>query len=264
MSGEAVLQGRRLLVVGASSGIGAAVAKAGAAAGADVAVSARRADRLDALVAEMGRGHAFAGDASDRDDARRVVADAAAAMGGLDLVVYAAGYGVLQRLVDCDPGTWASVYAVNVIGANLIAGAAVEHLGRDGIVAFVSSRTVEDANAYFSAYGASKAALDHCIRTWRVEHPDRRFVRVTMGNCAPTEFPNHMGLDLLATALEAWGRQGIPSGMMDVDDVAEALIRSLAVGLAHPEIELPELKLDARRDTGIPFSDLDPTAPTSP
>lgn len=246
MSDNRQLAKKRVLVVGASSGIGAASAKAAAKIGAEVAVSARRADSLEAVVAEMGGGHAFAEDATDPDAARRVVDGAAAAMGGLDLVIYAAGYGVLQPLIECEPETWASIYAVNVIGANLIAGAAIPHLSRDGVVAFLSSRVVEDASAFFSSYSASKAALDQCIRSWRVEHPERRFVRVVMGNCQPTEFANHMNIDLIGDALAFWEKQGIPGGLMHVDDVGRALVSSLAVALSHPDIDLPELKLDAR------------------
>lgn len=242
------LADRKVLVVGASSGIGAATAKAAHNAGAQVAVSARRRDRLESVVAEMGGGHLVAADATDPGEVRQMVVDAATALGGLDLVVYAAGFGVLQPLAETDPQTWQSVYAVNVIGANLVAGAAIDHLGTDGIMAFVSSRTVGDANGLFASYAASKAALDHCIRTWRVEHPDKRFLRVVMGNCQPTEFANHMGLDLLGDALELWVEQAIPGGMMHVDDVGQTLVSSLAVALDHPEIDIPELAMDARRE----------------
>lgn len=210
------------------------------------------------LVATMGDGHAIPGDATKPEDARRVVDAATAAMGGLDLVVYAAGYGVLQPLAACDPETWQSVYAVNVLGANLIAGAAIRHLGREGIMAFISSRTVDDKNTYFGSYGASKAALEHCIHTWRLEHPERRFVRVMMGNCAPTEFANHMGAELFETALTSWQRHGVPGGVMQSDDVGRAMIESFAVGLAHPDIDMSELRLDARRDQGIELADLEP------
>ena len=244
MSG--VLDGRRVLVVGASSGIGAAVARAVAARGGSVTVSARRRERLDALVAELGSGQAVSGDTTLDDDARRVATEAAAAMGGLDLMVYAAGYGVLQPLSETDPDTWTGVFRVNVVGANLAAAAALEHMDRDGLIAFVSSRTVEDANALFGSYSATKAALDQCIRGWRAEHPDRRFMRVVMGNTAPTEFSDHMNVDLLGEALEAWERQAVPGGMMHVDDVGAALAESFAVALDHPDIDFPELKLDAR------------------
>ncbi|MCY3645200.1 MAG: SDR family NAD(P)-dependent oxidoreductase [Acidimicrobiaceae bacterium] len=244
MSGE--MAGRRVLVVGASSGIGAALARAVVARGGSVTVSARRRDRLETLVDEMGAGHAAPGDATVAADARRVAVEAAEAMGGLDLMVYVAGYGVLQPLSGSEPDTWSDVYRVNVIGANLAAGAALEHMERGGLIAFVSSRTVEDANALFSSYSASKAALDQCIRVWRVEHPDRRFMRVVMGNTMPTEFGDHMNLDLLGEAMEAWERQAVPGGLMHVDDVGAALAEALAVALDHPDIDFPELQLDAR------------------
>lgn len=240
------LAGRKVLVVGASSGIGAAVAKAVVSAGGEVAVTARREDALNDLVAEMGAGHAFAGDATIRDDAQRVAAEAAEAMGGLDLVIYVAGYGVLQRLRDTDPDTWVDVFKVNVVGANLAAAAALDHLSPEGVVAFVSSRTVEDANGIFASYSSTKAALDQCIRTWRVEHPEFRFVRVVMGNAQPTEFANQMGMDLMGDALTQWEKQKIPGGMMHVDDVAKAMVSALAVSLNHPEIDASELKFDAR------------------
>jgi NAD(P)-dependent dehydrogenase (short-subunit alcohol dehydrogenase family) len=247
---EQTLSGRRVLVIGASSGIGAATAKAAVAAGAEVAVSARREEALHELVTEMGAGHVFVGDAAVPADAQRVATDAAAAMGGLDLMIYVAGYGPLQKIADCDPDLWADAYRVNVCGANLAAGAALPHMDRNGICAFVSSRTVEDANPFFGAYSASKAALDQCIRVWRLEHPDRRFVRIVMGNTGPTDFANNMGdMALLGEALEEWGRQAIPGGMMDVDDVGASMVESLAVALAHPEIDASELKLDARPPT---------------
>ena len=244
---EQVMNGRRALVVGASSGIGAALAKAVVAAGGEVTVSARREDALAALVEGMGAGHVAAGDAVVRTDAARVAATAAKAMGGLDLLVYVAGYGPLQKLVDCDPDLWADAYRVNVLGANLSAGAALRHMDSNGLCAFVSSRTVEDANPFFGAYSASKAALDQCIRVWRLEHPDRRFVRIVMGNCGPTEFATHMGdTELLGEALGKWGDLAIPGGMMDVDDVGAGLVESLAVALDHPDIDVSEIKFDAR------------------
>ena len=240
------MDGRRVLVVGASSGIGAAVARAVAARGGQVTVSARRRERLEALVAELGAGHVAQGDTTVAADARRVAAAASEAMGGLDLMVYAAGYGVLQPLDATEPDTWAGVFGVNVVGANLAASAALDHMDRGGLIAFVSSRTVEDANALFASYSATKAALDQCIRVWRAEHPDRRFMRIVMGNTAPTEFSDHMNVDLLGEALEAWERQAVPGGMMHVDDVGAAVAEACAVALDHPDIDFPELQLDAR------------------
>jgi NAD(P)-dependent dehydrogenase (short-subunit alcohol dehydrogenase family) len=243
-----MMAGRRVLIAGASSGIGAAFAKRVVAAGADVTVSARRQGRLVALTHEMGSGHAVVGDATIPDDARRIAAAANESMGGIDLMVYAAGYGVLQRIEETDPDVWIDLFRVNVIGANLLTAAALRYMDRNGVCAFLSTRTVDDANALFAPYTATKAALDQCIRAWRVEHPDRRFVRVVVGNCQPTEFADRMGAGLLVEALDAWGRQCIPGGLMQVDDVGQALTRVLAMSLDHPEIDASELKLDARAE----------------
>jgi NAD(P)-dependent dehydrogenase (short-subunit alcohol dehydrogenase family) len=241
------LAGRRVLVVGGSSGIGAAFARAAAASGARVAVSARRADALAAVVEAMGAGLAVPGDVTVPDDARAVVDTAAEALGGLDLVLYAAGAGVLGRLGDIDPEVWVDLFRLNVVGATLVTRAALAHLGDDGVVAYLSSRTVEDVNAMFASYHVTKAALDQSIRGWRVEHPDRRFVRVVMGNTQPTGFADRMGADLVHAAIEAWAAQALPGGLMHTDDVGRALAEALTVVLEHPDIDSTELKLDARR-----------------
>ena len=238
---------RNVLGVGASSGIGAAFARAADAAGAKVTVAARRSAMLDELVAGMRNGHAVAGDAAVPADAVRIADTAAEKMGGIDLLLYAAGYGVLQRIEHTDPDVWLDVYRVNVVGANLTVAAVLRHMENDGVCALLSSRTVDDANALFASYSASKAALDQCVRTWRIEHPERRFVRVVMGNCQPTEFANNMGgVDLITDAILAWGKQAIPGGMMHVDTVGRALVDALRVALDHPEIDSSEIKSDAR------------------
>ncbi len=141
----------------------------------------------------MGAGDAVVGDASDVADARRIADFAAERMGGIDLLLYAAGYGVLQPIEQTDPDVWGDIDRVNVVGANLIAAAALRHMHIDSICAFLSSRTVEDTNALFAPYAASKAALDHCVRTWRIEHPERRFVRVVAATATGSRSTNPLG-----------------------------------------------------------------------
>ena len=111
------LTGRRVLIVGASAGIGAALGQATIQAGASVTISARRQDKLDSLVADWGAGNAIAADATAPGAVRAMVAAAAHQMGGLDLVVYVAGIGFLQPLAETDPDAWVDVFRVNVVGA---------------------------------------------------------------------------------------------------------------------------------------------------
>lgn len=85
--------------------------------------------------------------------------------------------------------------------------------------------------------------------TWRVEHPDRRFIRVVMGNAQPTEFADHIDTDgrMIGRALDRWFAQGINvSHMVETMQAGRALVDSFAAVLDHPSVDSSELKLDAR------------------
>lgn len=240
------LRDRAVLVVGASSGIGAAFARAAADDGAALVVAARRLDRLEALCDTAGGGTAMAVDVADPDSVAELCERAASILDGFDLVLYAAGVGALNPLSSTDPDVWRRVFDVNVMGANLLCAAALPHLRPDAVVAFLSSRVTEDASWGFTPYAASKAALDQSIRAWRVEHPDRRFTRVVMGNTFPTEFGDHLGREMLQTAMAHWERQAIPGGMMPVDDVGRVLADMLGAALDHPHVDAKDIRFDAR------------------
>ncbi len=106
--GRRRLAGMRAIVTGASSGVGAAVARALAARGARVLATARREARLAALAAEGPTAAPViweAGDLTDPAFRRRLVESAAARLGGLDVVVAAAGCGAIGPFRDADPAT---------------------------------------------------------------------------------------------------------------------------------------------------------------
>ena len=112
------------IVTGASSGIGAAAARLFAQAGAAVVVSARRQDRLEALVetirGEGGQAVAVAGDVCDPDLADRLVATATQAFGGLDIALNNAGaVGVNAPVSDLTLDQWRETVDVNLTGAFL-------------------------------------------------------------------------------------------------------------------------------------------------
>src|ERR1700749_4476938 len=95
------LEGARVLVVGASSGIGREVAVQLGVAGARVVVAARRADRLSEVIAAVGGDTASVGcDVRDPAQCDAVVTGAVEHLGGLDAVVYATAVDPLVRLVD--------------------------------------------------------------------------------------------------------------------------------------------------------------------
>ena len=247
MSESPTLKGRRILVVGASAGIGAAFARSAARDGAEVCVSARRLEKLEELRHEIGSGHAIAADVSDTDACAALVATALENMGGLDLVLYAAGTAVLAPLGRADAEAWRRSYEVNVVGPALVAQAAVPHMSTEGLVSFISSEATHEFRWGMGTYAASKAALNTAIHYWRYEHPDRRFQRIVMGATMPTDFGNNfVDEELLNEALEKWMSSGLAMTTMETSDVGQHLAELMGVVLAHPEIDVPDLYLDAR------------------
>ncbi|WP_166660027.1 SDR family oxidoreductase [Actinomycetospora succinea] len=185
------LDGRRVVVTGASSGIGAAVVRAAAAAGARVGLLARRADRLATLAEEVG-GHAAVADVTDAAAVTRAVDELAGALGGIDAVVAAAGTMHLGAVGETDPERWREVFDVNVHGLLATARAALPHLG-DGAswvtISSMSGRRVPSAAG--GVYAASKHAAHAVDETLRRE-AGARGVRVT------TVAPGFVATDLMA------------------------------------------------------------------
>ncbi len=239
------IAGAKVLVVGASSGIGRAFARAALRAGSQVCVAARREAALVELCTE-GSGYVIVGDVAKPDDCHRIVDSAADAMDGIDLVLFAVGVTSLAPIERSTASDWARDYSVNVIGATQITIAALRHLSADGVVAYLSSEITGEPRWGLSSYMASKCALDATIRSWRLEHPRRRFMRVVMGATIGTDFANDFDGPTLNEAMLRWGASGIDSAMMDVDAVGAQLARMLGVICDIPEIDVPDIQLDPR------------------
>src|SRR3954471_13187739 len=123
------LDGPVALVTGASSGIGEAAARALAAAGARVALVARRKDRLDALAAELGDAAlAIGADITDQQQAIGAVQRTVDDRGRLDIVINNAGVMLLGPIVDAPTEEWDRMVALNIQGLLYVAHAALPHL----------------------------------------------------------------------------------------------------------------------------------------
>jgi NAD(P)-dependent dehydrogenase (short-subunit alcohol dehydrogenase family) len=224
------LAGRRVVVVGASSGIGEAVAVRAAEAGAHVVVAARRLDRLEALVARHGPAlHALACDVRDPGACDDLVARSVEHLGGLDAVVYSTAVDPLRKLVDTDATLWADVLATNVIGASLVCRAAVVHLAATrGRYVFVSATSVGRPLPGMGAYETSKAALEELARAWRGEHPEVGFSTVAVGNTLGTEVTASWDPAVLGEVSQVWAERGYihdnGPGAMTVDAAAAAVL----------------------------------------
>jgi NADP-dependent 3-hydroxy acid dehydrogenase YdfG len=230
------IAGTRMLIIGASSGIGRALAVAGHARGAEVALAARRIDMLQALAGELG-GSAHELDVSDPRAISSVVANAAASLGELDAVVFTSAVVPFALIEDTDVTTWLHAYAVNAVGASQVLRAALPFFSANAVALVTSSHDVGRPRAGTAAYHASKAALDEIVRSWRAEHPELPVIRVSVGPTDGTEILRGADRDLLADLYRAWVREGqIPARMSAVDDVANALLSLLAVARANPTV----------------------------
>ena len=136
------LSGARVLVVGSSTGIGRRIAIEAVGAGASVAFSARSRDKLESAVAEAGGGVVVVGDVRKPDDCTRIVDEAVAAIGGLDLVVFATGVSPLMPMEETPAETMHDVFETNAIGGLMLLTAAAGRLAEGGIVAYLGSDSV--------------------------------------------------------------------------------------------------------------------------
>jgi NADP-dependent 3-hydroxy acid dehydrogenase YdfG len=230
----------RLLVVGASSGIGHAVAVSAGERGAKVAVAARRMELLTKLADDIG-GSAFELDVEDTGAIKRVVDAAADALGGLDAVVFTSTVVPFAHIEDTDVATWVHAFSVNTLGANNVLRATLPHLSENGVVLVASSNDVGRPRAGVAAYDASKAALDEILRSWRSEHPELSIVRVGMGPTQDTEILRGADRDLLAQLFESWVEQGqLPAQMSALCDVANTLVSLVTMSHANPSV-VPEV-----------------------
>ena len=240
------LAGRKVLVIGASAGIGRSFAAEAMADGATVCVAARRRELLEKLCAETGTGTPIVADLSIPDDCTRIVDEALAAMGDIDLLLFTSGAGHLTQIAQPDPDEWLGVLRVNTLGPILVTAAALPRVSTDTLFAFMSSEASSETRWGLSSYQASKAALDSSIRSWRNELPERRFMRIVMGGTIGTDFASAWDMALLDKALQRWDDDGISPAVMECDHVGRQLADVLAAAVAHPTVDMPDLVIDPR------------------
>jgi len=176
MSKRFDLLGKVALVTGASSGLGVHFARTLAAAGASVAIAARRADRLASLQAELqNAGNKAAAVDLDVTSGKSVSAafDAAEkALGAIDIVVNNAGISVVKPALDMAEEDWDAVVDTNLRGAWLVAQTAGKRwvaARRPGIIVNIASILGLRTIGQVAPYNASKAGLIHLTRALAME-----------------------------------------------------------------------------------------------
>jgi NADP-dependent 3-hydroxy acid dehydrogenase YdfG len=169
------LSGKIALVTGASSGIGEASAIALAEAGASVAVSARRADRLTGLVARIeaagGTALALPGDVAIEADAVAAVESTIAHFGRIDILINSAGILAAGGIEAASTEEYRRVIDVNLMGTVYTCKAALGPMKAQGAgdIVNISSQAGKKATPGMNAYGASKHALNAMTDSMRQE-----------------------------------------------------------------------------------------------
>jgi NADP-dependent 3-hydroxy acid dehydrogenase YdfG len=182
---------RVVLVTGASSGIGEAIARGASAGGHRVVLAARSADRIAAITAELGgpdRALAVACDVTEWGQVAALADEAVRAFGGIDVVVANAGFGARRGFLAESPEFWRAMVLTNVYGAAITVRATFEQLrarrGHLFLMGSVAGRKVPPG----SVYGATKWAVTAMAEAARQELHGSG-VRVTLVSPGTVETP---------------------------------------------------------------------------
>jgi hypothetical protein len=211
------LDDRVAIVTGASSGLGAQFARVLAGAGARVVVAARRRDRLDALVGELGaHASACAVDLAEPGAPERVVAHAVETFGRVDVLVNNAGVTTVAPALEESPADFGETLLVNLTAPFALARAAAHDMierGTSGSIVNVASilGIVGVGQIPQAGYAASKGGLINLTRELAAQWA-RRGVRVNA--LAPGWFPSEMtaGRMFGDERAEKWMRSHTPMG----------------------------------------------------
>jgi NADP-dependent 3-hydroxy acid dehydrogenase YdfG len=175
-----------LLITGASSGIGAATARA-AAGERRLVLAARRTDELEAVAAELGgpeRAIAVPCDVTEWDQVQALAATALERFGRIDAVFANAGFGAKRGFLEEDPEHWKAMVLTNVYGAALTIRATLPHLLERGTGHFVVTSSVAGRRALpGSLYSATKfatTAIGEALRGELRQIHENRAIRVTL------------------------------------------------------------------------------------
>lgn len=166
--GTGRLKGRKALITGADSGIGAAVAIAFAREGADVALSHLPAEEEDAqfvksIIEDCGRlAVLLPGDLSDREFCEQLVSQAASELGGLDALVNNAGRQIsVEDIADLPDEQWTSTFETNIHAMYRVTRAAIAHLPAGSTIVNTTSIQAYKPSAHLLDYAATKAAINN-------------------------------------------------------------------------------------------------------
>jgi NADP-dependent 3-hydroxy acid dehydrogenase YdfG len=245
MSGEHELEGKVALVTGASSGIGRAVALKLAFARMKVAVAARRARKLEELAAAIKSSGTeslpVTVDLKDEEQLRASIAGVNRALGGVDVLVNAAGLGHVAPLASGKAAHFREMLEVNVLGLavatrEVVAG--MKKRGTAGHIVHISSMSAHRVQSGSGMYAATKHAVKALTEGLRLELRESNSpIRVT--SISPADTDTSFFAAMYRSRKEA-ARHRPAYRMLDPEDVADAVLYALT---APPHVEIHDIKL---------------------
>ncbi|MDO8340328.1 MAG: SDR family oxidoreductase [Candidatus Burarchaeum sp.] len=224
------LDGKVVLITGASSGLGLAMASAFSREGAKVVMSARDAKKLEAAGRKVkGEKLLVAADVTKSGDAKRLFEKAVAQFGRIDIAIANAGYGVFGEVADFDEKDWDGVMAVNLKGVFLCCREAMRVMKKQksGYIITISSTSGKQGYAEGGAYCASKFGVRGFSQSL-AEEAKKFNVRVSVicPGAVDTHFFDKIG----------WG--GERKNMLRPEDIAEV---ALFLATRPENVILPEV-----------------------
>lgn len=228
-----------VVITGASSGIGHELAGQLARRGARLVVSARRAQRLEALLKEIGGAHlSVRADVSKREDCERLIAESFERFGRIDTLVCNAGYGLTRPIAETTPEEYQRIFQTNVFGTTDCIRAAVPIMLKQevrerhrGQIMIVSSAAARRGLPFFGAYAATKSAQLSIAEALRVELRHQQ-IAVTSVHPVGTE------TDFFTTAENETGLKLPPRGTGEVRQSVATVARKMILGIERPRTEV--------------------------
>lgn len=229
------IKGARVLVVGASGALGAALARQLSEQGAKVAVAGRTLDRLQPVAADCHTEPIIL-DVVDTDACEQAVAQAADSLGGLDGLVVTVGAPAFGPAIDTEASVSEELFAVNALGPMALVRAAAGRIEAGGVVAVFSAILADQPAAQMADYSASKSALSAWLQVLRREQR-RQFTVLDVR-------PPHLdtGMETRPLAGEA---PKLPAPM-PAEQVVELVIEAIAKDSHEVAWDIKEKKLTAR------------------
>jgi ribitol 2-dehydrogenase len=219
------LEGKVIIITGASSGIGAATARAMAPLGCKLVLAARTLDRLRAVADELGENAiAVQTDVTNAGDVKRMVETAITRFGRVDVMFANAGIYIPGEAAEGDPEAWANLIDINVTGVMRCAHAVLPHMlaQRSGDILVTSSISGHVDIPWEPIYSASKHAVQSFVHTLRRQVAASN---IRVGSIAPGRVANELwGADMVAQIDEQVSRHA----SLRSEDVANAVIYMLS------------------------------------